>query len=146
MGGVRALIGGTESSSSSAEPAGADAPEFDTIYHEHLSYFSLATACRLAERHGLAVFDVEPLGVHGGSLRVFVGAPDRARRAGVEMLSRERAAGSTARDLSPFRHAGRDHQRRVPRARDEIAGGRPAPLWGATKATRSSVRRASGRT
>jgi len=45
--------------------------QFDTIYHEHFSYFSLSTAARVLEAHGLVVFDVEVLTTHGGSLRVF---------------------------------------------------------------------------
>ena len=45
--------------------------QFDTIYHEHFSYFSLASASRVLARHGLAVFDVEELPTHGGSLRVY---------------------------------------------------------------------------
>lgn len=45
--------------------------EFDTIYHEHYSYFSLLTTVRILEKHGLRVFDVEELASHGGSLRVF---------------------------------------------------------------------------
>jgi SAM-dependent methyltransferase len=45
--------------------------QFDTIYHEHFSYFSLHTVRRVLGAHGLAVFDVEELPTHGGSLRVF---------------------------------------------------------------------------
>jgi hypothetical protein len=45
--------------------------EFDTIYHEHFSYFSLISTVRILEAHGLRVFDVEELKSHGGSLRVF---------------------------------------------------------------------------
>lgn len=45
--------------------------EFDTIYHEHFSYFSMLTAARIMEAHGLKVFGVEELATHGGSLRVF---------------------------------------------------------------------------
>ena len=45
--------------------------QFDTIYHEHYSYFSLFTHERIWERHGMRVFDVERLATHGGSLRVF---------------------------------------------------------------------------
>jgi SAM-dependent methyltransferase len=45
--------------------------EFDTIYHEHFSYFSLLTTVRIMEAHGLKVFDVEELTTHGGSLRVY---------------------------------------------------------------------------
>ena len=45
--------------------------EFDTIYHEHFSYFSMLTTVRIMEAHGLKVFDVEELKSHGGSLRVY---------------------------------------------------------------------------
>lgn len=45
--------------------------EFDTIYHEHFSYFSLECASEILRAHGLTVFDVEELVTHGGSLRVF---------------------------------------------------------------------------
>jgi 2-polyprenyl-3-methyl-5-hydroxy-6-metoxy-1,4-benzoquinol methylase len=45
--------------------------EFDTIYHEHFSYFSLLTTVRLLEAHGLRIFDVEELASHGGSLRIY---------------------------------------------------------------------------
>ena len=45
--------------------------QFDTIYHEHFSYLSLAVVQRLFAMHGLRVFDVEELKSHGGSLRVF---------------------------------------------------------------------------
>ncbi len=45
--------------------------EFDTIYHEHFSYFSMLTTVRIMEAHGMKVFDVEELPSHGGSLRVY---------------------------------------------------------------------------
>jgi SAM-dependent methyltransferase len=68
--------------------------QFDTIYHEHYSYFSFHVLVRLFEEHDLQVFDVEELPSHGGSLRVFV------RRAGGEpdpgvgaLLEREREGG-----------------------------------------------------
>lgn len=51
-----------------------DRVEFDTIYHEHLCYFSLTALDELFRRHGLAVADVERIPIHGGSLRVFVEA------------------------------------------------------------------------
>jgi SAM-dependent methyltransferase len=50
--------------------------QFDTIYHEHFSYFSLLVVDRIFAHHGLAVIDVEELPTHGGSLRVFA-APAR---------------------------------------------------------------------
>ena len=46
--------------------------QFDTIYHEHFSYFSLLTIDRMAKRHGLKLIDVEELPTHGGSLRVYL--------------------------------------------------------------------------
>jgi len=45
--------------------------QFDTIYHEHFSYFSFITATKVFAAHGLTVFDVEEVPTHGGSLRVF---------------------------------------------------------------------------
>ena len=50
--------------------------EFDTIYHEHLSYFAVGTLVTLFERHSLRVVDVERLPVHGGSILVSVARPD----------------------------------------------------------------------
>jgi len=46
--------------------------QFDTIYHEHFSYFSLMAAEWILSAHGLRVFDVEELWTHGGSLRLYV--------------------------------------------------------------------------
>jgi hypothetical protein len=45
--------------------------QFDTIYHEHFSYFSLQTVAFILARHGLEVFDVDEIPTHGGSLRVY---------------------------------------------------------------------------
>jgi len=45
--------------------------EFDTIYHEHLCYFSLTALDRLFRRHGLVIRDVERIPIHGGTLRIF---------------------------------------------------------------------------
>lgn len=45
--------------------------QFDTIYHEHYSYFSLAAAERVFASHGLEIFDVQELPTHGGSLRIY---------------------------------------------------------------------------
>jgi SAM-dependent methyltransferase len=46
--------------------------EFDTIYHEHLFYWSLKALDAVARREGLEIVDVEPLAIHGGSVRVFL--------------------------------------------------------------------------
>jgi SAM-dependent methyltransferase len=71
--------------------------QFDTIYHEHYSYFSLTTMVRLFADHGLEVFDVEELPSHGGSLRVFVqrrgSAARRVEDRVGQLLERERAGG-----------------------------------------------------
>lgn len=57
--------------------------QFDTIYHEHFSYFSLITVDKIADHHGLRVFDVEELTTHGGSLRVYLcNKNDRAKTTG----------------------------------------------------------------
>jgi C-methyltransferase-like protein/putative zinc binding protein/methyltransferase family protein len=52
--------------------------QFDTIYHEHLSYFSVGTLSRLFERHGMRIIDIERFPVHGGSIMV-AAAPHEAR-------------------------------------------------------------------
>ncbi|MEP9379944.1 class I SAM-dependent methyltransferase [Aquabacter sp. CN5-332] len=75
--------------------------QFDTIYHEHFSYFSLLTAQRVVRHHGLDVFDVEELPTHGGSLRIYLTHADssaHARAPRVDMvLERERHAGFEGR-------------------------------------------------
>jgi SAM-dependent methyltransferase len=70
--------------------------QFDTIYHEHFSYFSLVTIERLAARHGLRIIDVEELPTHGGSLRVYLAHAGSSRpTAGIvpDLLARERRLG-----------------------------------------------------
>ena len=66
--------------------------EFDTIYHEHFSYFSLSTTLRIMEAHGMRVFDVEELKSHGGSLRLYACRQDsqaHALQPGVEKVLRD---------------------------------------------------------
>ena len=71
--------------------------QFDTIYHEHFSYFSLLTARKVLAAHGLEVFDVDELKSHGGSLRMYAQRRSTGRRPvgpKVEaLLERERALG-----------------------------------------------------
>ena len=55
-----------------------DGCEFDTIYHEHHCYYSLTALDRLFRQHELRVVDVEPLKIHGGSLRLYVTRPEAA--------------------------------------------------------------------
>ncbi|HSN25729.1 MAG TPA: class I SAM-dependent methyltransferase [Kofleriaceae bacterium] len=72
-----------------------DKLEFDTIYHEHLCYFSLTALERIFSRHGLIVSDVEWLPIHGGSLRVSVSLQGHATPSDAvrEYLARERGWG-----------------------------------------------------
>ncbi len=66
--------------------------QFDTIYHEHFSYFSLLAAERLFAAHALRVFDLEELPTHGGSLRLYVCHEDFSSNLSSENLERVRAA------------------------------------------------------
>jgi SAM-dependent methyltransferase len=52
--------------------------QFDTIYHEHFSYFSLLTSRRVFAAHGLRIFDVDEVPTHGGSLRIYAAHADSA--------------------------------------------------------------------
>lgn len=71
--------------------------QFDTIYHEHFSYFSFLTVREVFAKHGITLFDVEELPTHGGSLRIFGRHAEDATRAVLPsvdgLLARERAAG-----------------------------------------------------
>jgi SAM-dependent methyltransferase len=71
--------------------------QWDTIYHEHFSYFSFLTVSRVFEAHGLRLFDVEELATHGGSLRIYGAHADARDKpetdAARELRERERAAG-----------------------------------------------------
>jgi SAM-dependent methyltransferase len=71
--------------------------QFDTIYHEHFSYFSLLAARKVFEAHGLELFDVDELKSHGGSLRYYVQHARTGRQAVTlrleELAERERAMG-----------------------------------------------------
>jgi SAM-dependent methyltransferase len=71
--------------------------QFDTIYHEHFSYFSFITTEKIFSAHGLTIFDVEELFTHGGSLRVYARHADDASKPVSErvreILSREANAG-----------------------------------------------------
>jgi hypothetical protein len=68
--------------------------EFDTIYHEHLCYFSVLALDKLFRRHGLYLQDIRHLPIHGGSLRLYVGKAGSTVRGNVrQLLDGERAAG-----------------------------------------------------
>jgi hypothetical protein len=71
--------------------------QFDTIYHEHFSYFSFLTAEKTFAAHGLTVFDVKEIPTHGGSLRIYARHVEDASRpvttAVDELRAREQRAG-----------------------------------------------------
>ncbi|MBU2489559.1 MAG: class I SAM-dependent methyltransferase [Proteobacteria bacterium] len=86
--------------------------QFDTIYHEHFSYFSFLAASQLFAAHGLFVFDVDELPTHGGSLRIHAAHVGECRKATARVAAlaeKERAAGlhelSAYRDFAPKVHA-----------------------------------------
>jgi len=91
---------------------------FDTIYHEHFSYFSLLAVLNVFKLNGLRVFDVEELGTHGGSLRIFAchdGDDSKPAGAAVsELLERERSAGMDSLDIY------RDFDRGVQKTKREL--------------------------
>jgi SAM-dependent methyltransferase len=91
--------------------------EFDTIYHEHLCYFSLNALNPLFARHHLAIADVEHLSLHGGSLRLFM-APEGTSpsKRVADMLAAERAAGMLAVEYY------RDFSRRIEDLKRALVG------------------------
>ena len=76
-----------------------DENQFDTIYHEHFSYFSFTIVEKVFAKHGLTIFDVEELPTHGGSLRIYARhREDGSKPVGervFELRQREEAAGFT---------------------------------------------------
>ena len=67
--------------------------EFDTIYHQHLCYFSVTALDALFRRHGLHLNDVERTAIHGGSLRLFIERTGDPKPVIAEMLALERDRG-----------------------------------------------------
>lgn len=91
--------------------------EFDTAYHEHLSYVGVTPITHLVARHGLSVLDVEYFAdIHGGTVRIYIGrTAERAPAARVaEYLEREQAFGIT--EEAPYRA----FAERVSRVREEL--------------------------
>jgi SAM-dependent methyltransferase len=68
-----------------------DRLEFDTIYHEHVFYYSLTSLRELLTRHGLCVIDVERVSIHGGSIRVTAAVKGRPNDAVLAMMEEEAA-------------------------------------------------------
>jgi SAM-dependent methyltransferase len=91
--------------------------QFDTVYHEHFSYLSLHTVCRIFERAGLRVWDVDEIPTHGGSLRVFGCHAGDARTASprvAEIIEREQRAGLRSLDVY------REFQAKANRVKDDF--------------------------
>lgn len=70
-----------------------DSCEFDTIYHEHLCYFSVTSLLNLFEQHHIFLNDVEHFPIHGGSLRLHVGKDNRPSDSVRYFLAEEQESG-----------------------------------------------------
>jgi SAM-dependent methyltransferase len=92
--------------------------QFDTVYHEHYSYLSLGTVMRVFDACGLAVFDVEELPTHGGSLRVFAQRRDSGKAARTGAVDRVLADEVGAQLASAAGYA--DLQPRVDKLKDDF--------------------------
>jgi SAM-dependent methyltransferase len=115
--------------------------EFDTIYHEHLCYFSVSSLRALFQRHGLAIVAAERVSIHGGSLRVWIAHEAHAQVAASvgELLEQERRGGI---DRYPFYQG---FGRRVQRLRSDVRSlvmrlhGEGRRLWGYGAAAKATV-------
>ena len=90
--------------------------EFDTIYHEHLCYFSVTALDKLFRRHGLYLNDIDRLDIHGGSLRLYVEPKENVGQAVTELLALERKEG-----VDSFRYY-QDFSDRVANLKDRLLG------------------------
>ena len=101
--------------------------QFDTIYHEHFSYFSFTTVRRILAHHGLEVFDVEEWPTHGGSLRVFAqheGGPRTVEATVGDLLARESKLGYET--LAPYEAFGERVRATKRRLLDFLVGAKNA--------------------
>jgi len=94
--------------------------QFDTVYHEHYSYLSLGTVERVFAANGLAVFDVEELPTHGGSLRVFAQSSERGAHARTDAVARVLAAEAAAGLATSAGYRG--FQARIDKLKDDFVG------------------------
>jgi len=92
-----------------------DDREFDTIYHEHVFYYSLTAVSSLVNRHGLTVVDVEQIPMHGGSLRLFIQHAAHSSSERVEMLLKSERERGVATDEYYF-----DFAKRVEELKTEV--------------------------
>jgi C-methyltransferase-like protein/putative zinc binding protein/methyltransferase family protein len=112
-----------------------DCCEFDTIYHEHLCYFSMSSLECLFCRSGLIIEDVERLGIHGGSLRLFVVPDASARQRPLVRAMLEEEAACGLRHLDYYQAFGQrvEHLKRKLRSllRDIVESGKRLAAYGA---------------
>lgn len=88
--------------------------EFDTIYHQHLCYFSVTALDKLFRRHGLYLNDIRQLPIHGGSLRLYVEKVENVKDSVKTMLQAERESGADQMDYyCQFADRVRDIKRRL---------------------------------
>ena len=105
---------------------------YDTIYHEHLSYFSVRSVDDLASRHGVRLIDVRRTGVHGGSIRVFISRDGEASPEVKKLLALEDESGLRAgRPLPPFVDAVQRQREDLKRVLGEIRSSRRLAGYGA---------------
>ncbi len=90
--------------------------EFDTVYHQHLCYFSVTALDRLFKSHGLSLNEVERIAIHGGSLRLTVGNEAAPSQGVLDLLEQERAAGVDRIDYF------QTFAQRVHRIREDLIG------------------------
>lgn len=83
-----------------------DTLQYDTIYHEHLRYYSLASLKYLLEMHGLEVFHARPIPSHGGSIRVYAArkGTQKVQDSVAQMLAAEPRGAAMRERLERFRH------------------------------------------
>jgi len=83
-----------------------DTLQYDTVYHEHLRYYSLASLKHLLEMHGLEVFHARPIPSHGGSIRVYAArkGTQKVQDSVAKMLAAEPRGAAMAERLVRFRH------------------------------------------
>jgi SAM-dependent methyltransferase len=115
-----------------------DGTEFDTIYHEHLCYFSLTALAQLFRRHGLAIQDVERLPIHGGTLRLFALKESAAREqspssSALQLLADEQVWAGEFEYYRGFRESvDRLRHELTTLLRDLKAGGKTIAVYGAS--------------
>lgn len=95
-----------------------DENQFDTIYHEHFSYFSFLTSEKIFAAHGMTLFDVEELPTHGGSLRIYAQHTENNSRPvsarAMELRAREEKAGlSRLESYAQFEEQVRETKRKL---------------------------------